>query len=48
MAMLDTSGLRSLSPAQPLQPLDLWTVERNTYAKEVMLDIKAQRREAAR
>ncbi len=28
--------------------LDLWTEERTTYAKEVMLDIEAQRREAAR
>ena len=26
--------------------LDLWTEERNTYAKEVMLDIQKQRREA--
>ena len=26
--------------------LDLWTEERNTYAKEVMTDIEAQRREA--
>ena len=25
--------------------LDLWTEERNAYAKEVMLDIEAQRRE---
>ncbi len=28
--------------------LDLWTEERNTYAKEVMKDIEDQRREAAR
>ncbi len=28
--------------------LDLWTEERNTYAKEVMQDIEKQRREAVR
>ncbi len=28
--------------------LDLWTEERNTYAKEVMTDIEAQRRGVAR
>ena len=28
--------------------LDLWTEERNAYAKEVMTDIETQRRETAR
>ncbi len=28
--------------------LDIWTEERNAFAKEVMTDIEAQRREAAR
>ncbi len=28
--------------------LDLWTEERNAYAKEVMTDIEARRQEAAR
>ena len=28
------------------EPLDMWTQERNAYAKRVMLEIEAQRKEA--